>query len=525
MSPSRPPKNVKLKKVLVANRGEIAVRVIRTLRVMGISSVAVYSDADENSIHVRLADEAVHLGASPPAASYLSGERIIQAARERGAEGVHPGYGFLAENSEFAGAVEKAGLTFVGPTPANMSELGNKVASRDALREAGIPPVPGSGSAVTKSRARRLPEEIGLPLLLKAAAGGGGKGIRIVRKKKELTKAFESAASEAQSSFGSSDLIAERYLERARHVEIQVLGDGAGGVQLFFERDCSTQRRLQKLLEETPSPAVTSPLRERLLLTAGRAMSKARYRGAGTLEFLLSEEGELFFLEMNTRIQVEHPVTEVTTGIDLIAEQIAIAEGKRFAVWKNDLSTSVAEPRGTAMEFRLNAEDPERDFQPSIGKLTALHLPFGPRIRVDSGVEAGDEITPYYDSLLAKVIAWGPSRSETLKTLSGALKETRVHGVMSTAPLGIAVLADKVFVDGKNHCQYMAERLEDGKFLAREHAEEDLPLIAAAAAWLHRQNSHSTGTKAPVEKGAGGDLSPWALLQRGELREGMRGAR
>jgi len=515
------PKNVKLKKVLVANRGEIAVRVIRTLRVMGVSSVAVYSDADEGSIHVRLADEAVHLGAPPPAASYLCGERIIKAALERGAQGIHPGYGFLAENAEFAGAVEKAGLTFVGPTPTNMSELGNKVASRDALREAGIPPIPGSSAALQKSRAQRLPEEIGLPLLLKAAAGGGGKGIRVVRTKQELTEAFDAAASEAQSSFGSSDLIAERYLERARHVEVQVLGDGTGGVQLFFERDCSTQRRLQKLLEETPSPAITSALREKLLRTAGKAMSKARYRGAGTLEFLLSEEGELFFLEMNTRIQVEHPVTEVTTGIDLIAEQIAIAEGKKLVPWKNDLSTSVVEPRGAAMEFRLNAEDPEQDFQPSIGKLTALHLPFGPRVRVDSGVEAGDEITPYYDSLLAKVIAWGPGRSEALETLSGALKETRVRGVMSTAPLGVAVLSDRIFVEGKNHCQYMAERLEDERFLSGKHAEEDLPLIAAAAAWLHRQNSRRMEARArtPVEKGTGGDLSPWALLQRSELRE------
>jgi acetyl-CoA carboxylase biotin carboxylase subunit len=342
-----------------------------------------------------------------------------------------------------------------------------------------------------------------------------------VRTKTELTNAFDAATSEAQSSFGSSDLIAERYLERARHIEVQVLGDGTGGVQLFFERDCSTQRRLQKLLEETPSPAVTSSLREKLLLTAGRAISTARYRGAGTLEFLLSEEGELFFLEMNTRIQVEHPVTEVTTGIDLIAEQIAIAQGKKLAAWKNDLSVSVVEPRGAAMEFRLNAEDPERDFQPSMGKLTALDLPFGPRVRVDSGVEVGDEITPYYDSLLAKVIAWGPGRTEALETLLGALKETRVRGVMSTAPLGVALLADAGFLEGKNHCQYVAERLADESFLSGARAEEDLPLIAAAAAWLHRQQSRKMETSARTlaDKGTHGDLSPWAQLQRNELRE------
>ncbi len=518
-----------IKKVLVANRGEIAVRVIRTLRTLGISSVAVYSDADRNALHARMADEAVRIGPPPASESYLRQNAIIQAARESGADAIHPGYGFLSENAAFAEAVEKAALIFVGPTPGNIARLGDKLASRHALREAGIPPVPGSVGAMEKSNLKHLAKTIGFPLLLKAVAGGGGKGIRIVRGAGELATAFDAAASEARNSFGSEELIAEKYVERARHVEVQVLGDGAGGVRLFHERDCSTQRRLQKLLEETPSPAVSPPIREKLLLAAGRAMSAERYRGAGTLEFLLSEKDELFFLEMNTRIQVEHPVTEMTASADLVAEQLAIAAGQRLPRWKDDLPSAVTGPRGVAIELRVNAEDPAEGFLPSTGKVTGLHFPAGPWVRVDSGIEVGSEITPYYDSLIAKVVAWGPDRPTAAQRLETALAEMRISGVATTIPLGLALLADAGFRKGKNHCQYLAQRLEDERFFPGRPSREDLPLIAAAAAWIHQKDlaeangtpeaSRPTASSADSDPAHGAGLSPWVLVQRFSLKE------
>ncbi|HVR74138.1 MAG TPA: biotin carboxylase N-terminal domain-containing protein [Planctomycetota bacterium] len=476
----------RLKKVLVANRGEIAVRVLRTLKASGIRTVAVYSDADRGTLPVRMADEAARLGPPPSAESYLRGDLIVKAALEHGADGIHPGYGFLSENAGFARAVEKAGLAFIGPAPASIATLGDKLASRDALRSAGVPPVPGSGGAVEPAALSRLARDVGFPLLLKAVAGGGGRGIRIVRSPTELESAFETASSEARSAFGASGIIAERYLERARHVEVQVLGDGAGGVRLFFERDCSTQRRLQKVIEETPSPAVTPAIREKLLLAAGRAIASARYRGAGTLEFLLAESGEVFFLEMNTRIQVEHPVTEVTSGVDIVLEQVAIAEGLQLPRWSDDLGSSVTEPRGAAMELRVNAEDPEQGFCPSTGTVTALQLPAGPFVRVDTALERASEVTPYYDPLLAKVIAWGPDREAARLRLIAALGETQVGGVITTVPLGLALLSDRGFREGRNHCQYLAERLADPAFFPGILAEEDIVLLAAAAAWMHR---------------------------------------
>jgi acetyl/propionyl-CoA carboxylase alpha subunit len=517
-----------LRKVLIANRGEIALRIIRTLRALGIRSVAAYSDADRDSLPVRLADEAVRIGPPPAGESYLRTEAIVQAALERGADAVHPGYGFLSERASFARAVEEAGLRFLGPSPENIARLGDKLASRSALERAGIPPVPGSGQALDRRGLERAAGELGFPLLLKAAAGGGGKGIRIVRSAAELAAAFDAAASEAASSFGSSDLIAERYLERARHVEVQVLGDGAGGVRLFYERDCSTQRRLQKVFEETPSPAMTPELRERLLLAAGRAMAAERYRSAGTLEFLLSAAGELHFLEMNTRLQVEHPVTEMTTGIDMVAEQVEVGEGKRYGPWNDDLARALVEPRGAALEFRVNAEDPAEDFRPSTGTLTAVRLPSGPGVRVDAAIEAGASVPPFYDSLIAKVIAWGQDRESARARLAGALAETRIEGVATTLPLGLAVLEDPAFREGRNHCQYLAERLGAKGFFPGPIAGEEVPLLAAAAAWLH---SRSAGPR-PGAAGAGAaagaatkaaTLSPWVLVER--LRVGTVPAR
>ncbi len=518
-------KKKRIKKVLVANRGEIAVRVIRSLKALGLRSVAVYSEVDRNALHVRLADEAAFIGPAPATESYLKIEGLIHAARSHGAEAIHPGYGFLSENAAFARAVEEAGLVFIGPTAENITRLGDKLGARSALKSAGIPPVPGSDGAVERGELKKLAKQVGFPLLLKAAAGGGGKGIRIVRSADELEAAFDAAASEARSSFGSSDLIAERYVERARHVEVQVLGDGMGGVRLFYERDCSTQRRLQKLLEETPSPGMTPAIREKLLLTAGRAVSSEQYRGAGTLEFLLSEDEELFFLEMNTRIQVEHPVTEMTAGVDLVAEQIAIAQGDELPGWSEDLSASVIEPHGAAVEFRVNAEDPTDDFSPSTGRVTALRLPAGPWVRVETGLEQGNEVTPYYDSLIAKVVAWGPHRSAALSRLKVALGEMRVSGVLTTVPLGLALLSDAGFLRGHNHCQYLAERLRDREFFPGSPPKEELPLIAAAAAWIatsavaSEARGGNAGASRPGQP-ASQALSPWVLLDRFTLKEG-----
>jgi acetyl-CoA carboxylase biotin carboxylase subunit len=504
-----------IQKVLVANRGEIAVRVIRTLRVLGIRSVAVHSDADRGALPTRLADESVRIGPPPASGSYLRGDAIIAAARERGADAIHPGYGFLSERADFARAVEEAGIAFLGPTPENIARLGDKLASRGALEAAGIPPVPGTDGPVPREALARVAREIGFPLVLKAAAGGGGKGIRIVRSAEALESAFDMAASEAATSFGSSDLIAERYLERARHVEVQVLGDGRGGVRLFFERDCSTQRRLQKVLEETPSPAVRPEVRERLLFAAGRAMAEERYRGAGTLEFLLTEGGDLHFLEMNTRLQVEHPVTEMAAGVDLVAEQVSIAQGKSLPRWTGRLEESVVEPRGAAMEFRVNAEDPLEDFLPSTGKAGAVRLPSGPGIRVDTALEPGGAVPPYYDSLVAKVIAWGPDRSAAVDRLRAALGEMLVGGIATTLPLGIALLGDPGFREARNHCQYLAQRLEDRRFFPGVVGEDELPLVAAAAAWVRRQASTRTAAPLPAGEHAGREaLSPWVLVER-----------
>jgi len=517
-----------IKKVLVANRGEIAVRVIRALKALGLKSVAVVSEADRNALHARLAGEAVCIGPAPAAQSYLRQDALLEAARDRGADAIHPGYGFLSENAAFARSVEKAGLVFIGPTPENIARLGDKLEARKTLAAAGIPPVPGSGGAADRSRLKKLAGDIGFPLLLKAAAGGGGKGIRIVRRSDELEGAYDAAASEARASFGSSDLIAERYVERARHVEVQVLGDGKGGARVFHERDCSTQRRLQKLVEETPSPAVTPQMREQLLAAAVRAVSRERYRSAGTLELLLSETGELFFLEMNTRIQVEHPVTEVTTGVDLVEAQIAIAQGAELPAASNsasngpshDISRHVVEPRGAAIELRVNAEDPSDGFRPSTGRVASLSLPSGPWIRVDTALEAGVEVTPYYDSLLAKVIAWGPDRASAIDRLRSALRETHIGGVVTTVPLGMALLGDEGFVAGRNHCQYLLERLSDPDFYPGKLPEAALPLIAAAAAWLHETGSSRArdGVPARPASGVSQDLAPWGRIQRYQLK-------
>ena len=512
----------KIRKVLIANRGEIAVRIIRTLRALGIRSVAAHSDADAASLPARMADEAVRIGPPPASESYLRVDAIVSAALAAGADAVHPGYGFLSERVELARAVEEAGLVYIGPTPGNVERLGSKLNARAVCREHGLPPVPGSDGPVARGDLSRVAREVGLPLLFKAAAGGGGKGIRIVRSAAEIEEAYSAASSEARASFGSSELIAERYLEKARHVEVQVVGDGRGGVRVFTERDCSTQRRQQKLLEETPSPALSPGAREKLLDAVARMASAERYRGAGTFELLLSEEGTFHFLEVNTRLQVEHPITEAVCGIDLVALQVEVAEGKELEPWragKLDRVAVLAEG-ACAMEFRINAEDPLEDFRPSTGTVTRVHLPAGPGVRVDTALEPGTTVTPYYDSLLAKVIAWGPDRQGAIRRLRAALIELDLGGVATTAPLGVALLEDRGFLAAENHIQYLAGRLRDPEFLVRVPEGDELLIAAAAAARLKRRPARTAPAAAAAKRGQ--ETSPWVLVERLRLGDGGR---
>ena len=470
-----------LRSVMIANRGEIALRVVRALQDLGIESVVAHSAADIDSLPARRADRSVWLGPAPAADSYLAGDRVIEAALKAGVDAIHPGYGFLSEDANFAEAVEAAGLRFVGPTVANLRQLGDKAAARDVMAQAGIPPVPGSEGVVPNSRAAaRFAERLGYPLLLKAVGGGGGKGIRIVHDASELETAYRAATSEAQAACGNGALILERYLERARHVEVQVVGDGAGGVLIFPERDCSIQRRLQKLCEESPCTRLDARQRERLFEAVGRASAATKYRGAGTFEFLLTEDGDLFFLEVNTRIQVEHPVTELVTGEDLVTFQFRIAEGETLPPWQ-DLDKAFIPGRGAAVEWRINAEDWRQDFRPAIGTVQSLRWPAGPWVRTDTAMESGSVIPPHYDSLIAKIITWGQSRTTALCGLRRALAETRIGGVPTTLALGLALLNDEDFLSDRHHCQFLAGRLQSNAFNSPP-APELKPLLAAAAA-------------------------------------------
>ena len=418
-------------KLLIANRGEIAVRIIRTAKELGLRTVAVFSEADKDSLAVRFADEAVCIGPPPAAKSYLKSDAIIAAARETGAGAIHPGYGFLAENARFAEAVAAAGLVFVGPTPATIRKMGDKAAARAAALEAGVPIVPGSeGEVADLDQAAAAAREIGFPVMLKASAGGGGRGIRVAADQAGLAHHFPTAQAEAAAAFGSGALYLERFLKRARHLEVQVLGDGERVVHCF-ERECSLQRRRQKVWEEAPSPTIDAATRQALCASAVRLAERASYRGAGTLEYLYDEDtGEFFFIEMNTRIQVEHPVTEVITGLDLVREMILIAQGEPLRLAQPEVLT-----RGAAIEVRINAEDPQRDFRPSPGRVGTLTLPAGPGVRVDTMLYPGCVVPPYYDSLLAKIIVHAETRALALARLRRALDEFEIEGVVTTAPL------------------------------------------------------------------------------------------
>src|SRR5688572_10268156 len=441
------------KKVLIANRGEIALRVIRACRELGLQTVAVYSEADRESLHVRFADDDVCIGPPPSRESYLRIPRLIAAAEITGADAIHPGYGFLAENAEFAETCAASNVTFIGPTAEQIRVMGNKSAARETMIKVGVPVVPGTtGPVEDADAALEFVKSMGFPVIIKAAAGGGGKGMRVARDADDFARSFQLARSEALSAFGNGDVYVEKYLERPRHIEFQILGDMHGNVIHLGERDCSVQRRHQKLIEEAPSPAMTPKLREEMGQAAVAGAKSISYVGAGTIEMLLDADGKYYFMEMNTRIQVEHPVTEMLTGVDLVKEQIRVAAGEKLSF------TTLPALRGHVIECRINAEDPARNFQPSPGKITTFHPPGGPGVRLDSHVYAGYTVPPYYDSLIAKLIVQGRDRAEALSRMRVALECFIVEGVTTTIPFLARVMQNDRFVRGD----------VDTKFLERE---------------------------------------------------------
>ena len=432
-----------LKKVLIANRGEIALRVIRTLKEMGIKSVAVYSEADRGSLHVRMADEAVCIGAAPSSMSYLNIDAVVTAAKMTGADAVHPGYGFLSENADFAEAVTKAGITFIGPTAEQMRKMGDKATARKTMIENNVPVTPGTGILKTPQEVKEFAKKAGYPIILKATAGGGGKGMRIVRSDDEVETNMNLCQSEAQNFFGNPDVYAEKYLENPRHIEVQILGDQYGNVVHLGERDCSIQRRHQKLLEEAPSPAIDEATRKEMGAAAVRAAKAINYEGAGTCEFLLDHDGKWYFMEMNTRIQVEHCVTEMISNVDLVREQIMVASGEPLDFTQEDIVL-----RGHAIECRINAENPAKDFMPNPGQITGYVTPGGFGVRVDSHVYQDYKIPPYYDSMIGKLICWGRTRNEARRRMYRALKEYVITGIETTIPFHQEIIEDPVFMSG-----------------------------------------------------------------------------
>jgi len=431
------------KKILIANRGEIALRVIRTCKELGIPTVAVYSEADRDSMHVYFADEAVCIGPAQSSLSYLKISNILSAAQITGADAIHPGYGFLSENAQFSEICTATNIKFIGPSADMIKKMGDKALAKSTMKAVGVPVVPGSDGAVQDIQtAKIIAAEVGYPVMLKASAGGGGKGMRIVFEEKEIERAFMAASGEAQAAFGNPELYIEKFIESPRHVEIQVMGDRYGNIHQYGERDCTIQRRHQKLIEETPSPILTPELRERMAEAAVKGARSVNYEGAGTIEFLVDKHRNFYFIEMNTRIQVEHPITEMVNNIDLIQRQILVAAGER-------LSSSVPTPRGHCFEFRLNAEDPDNNFRPSPGKITYLHFPGGFGVRVDSHIYNDYIVPPHYDSLLGKLIVWGTDRAHAINRAKRAFEELSIEGVKTTASFHEKVLENPVFINGE----------------------------------------------------------------------------
>ena len=470
------------KKILIANRGEVAVRIARTCREMGISPVAVYSDVDKAALHVRVADEAVLLGPAPSTDSYLKIDAVIEAAKQVGAEAIHPGYGFLSERSSFARAVRDAGLTLIGPSPESMELMGSKTAARQAVRDAGAPVVPGTVDPLNDGEeAERVAQEIGLPIMLKAAAGGGGKGMRLVSRLEDVRSAFERAGSEAGAAFGDASVYVEKAILNPRHIEIQVLADRHGNCVYLGERECSIQRRHQKVIEECPATFDDADLRRRMGEAAVSITRAAHYEGAGTIEFLVDEDRNFYFLEMNTRLQVEHPVTEMVTGIDIVAAQIRVAAGEPLGFDQNDVSM-----RGVAIECRVYAEDPANNFTPSPGLITFLREPGGPGIRIDGGVYEGWDVPIYYDPLLAKLVVWAPTRAEAIARLERALAEYHVGGIRTTLPFFREIASDPDFRAGRINTGFLHKWLKERPPSEETELTEDDLLSVVAAVLQHR---------------------------------------
>ncbi|HEX4965409.1 MAG TPA: acetyl-CoA carboxylase biotin carboxylase subunit [Thermoanaerobaculia bacterium] len=501
----------RIRKVLIANRGEIAVRILRGLREMGIRSAVIYSEPDRLGLPVLLADEAYPIGPAPSRESYLRGEAIVQLAKEIGADAIHPGYGFLSERAGFARLCRDAGVIFIGPSPEAIDAMGSKVESRRLMIAAGVPVVPGGQDPLPDlDSAHAAALAIGYPVMLKAAAGGGGKGMRMIPSEAELASSYRAARSEAAASFGDDSVYLEKFIVDPRHVEIQVMGDLHGRVVSLGERECSLQRRHQKVVEEAPSPVITPEIRRRMGEAAVKAASAVGYSNAGTCEFLFDRTGSFYFLEMNTRLQVEHPVTELVTGIDLVRTQVRVAEGEPLGSEFDDVH-----PRGHAIEVRLYAEDPFQRFAPSPGKIEILRWPDGPGVRVDSGVYEGSEISIHYDPMVAKLIVWAADREKALDRLERALAELRVEGIRTTAPLFRALLADPDFRSGNLDIGMLDRKLAAGDLKPPAEAElADLPLIAAALA--HHERAHLTAA-GPAE-GAPARRSRWAGTARFEAR-------
>ncbi|MEY8780834.1 acetyl-CoA carboxylase biotin carboxylase subunit [Allomuricauda sp. XS_ASV26] len=451
-----------MRKILVANRGEIAVRVMRTAKKMGIKTVAVFSEVDRNAPHVQFADEAVCIGEAPSNQSYLRGDKIIEVARSLNVDGIHPGYGFLSENADFAEAVEKSGITFIGPKSKAIRIMGSKLAAKEAVKAYDIPMVPGIDEAISDvAKAHDIANEVGYPVLIKASAGGGGKGMRIVEKEEDLESGMQRAISEATSAFGDGSVFVEKYVTSPRHIEVQVMADTHGNVLHFFERECSVQRRHQKVVEEAPSAILTPELREKMGIAACKVAKSCDYIGAGTVEFLMDADHNFYFLEMNTRLQVEHPVTEIISGVDLVELQIKVARGEELPMKQEDLKI-----QGHAVELRVYAEDPLNDFLPSVGNLETYQLPVGDGIRVDNGFREGMDIPIYYDPMLSKLITYGKTREEAIELMLEAILNYKVKGVQTTLPFGSFVFAHEAFRSGnfdthfvKNY--YSPEKIKD----------------------------------------------------------------
>lgn len=507
-------KKIMFKKVLVANRGEIAVRILRACKEMSISTVTVYSDADRTALHTRYADEVYYLGPSPATESYLKIEKIIEIARKSNVDAIHPGYGFLAENTEFARKCEENNIVFIGPNSKAIELLGDKIASKKTMTKAGIPVIPGGEDEVQEGRdeeAIGIAQEIGFPVLIKAAGGGGGKGMRVVREKRELAGAIKQARNEAKSAFGNPAVFVEKFLESPRHIEFQILADNYGNVIHLGERECSVQRRHQKLIEESPSAIITDKLRAKMGNAAVRAVKVSNYTNAGTVEFMLDKNRNFYFLEMNTRLQVEHPVTELVTGIDIVKAQLKIASGEKLVLKQNDI-----EINGSAIECRISAEDPENNFVPSTGKITELIEPGGPGVRVESGIYEGFEVPIFYDPLIAKLLVWANTREEAISRMKRALYEYRIRGIKTSIPFHLLVLNNQQFVDGNYDTTFIDSVLrsttEEGKVLRKIEYKKKNYEIAAIAATIGKILREQRTTVVKSEEKP--SINPWKLAAR-----------